>query len=105
MLPVVNPNVIFRSLPDGAVLFSTTDEVYFGLNPVAARVWELLPPASASLDSLCSALEREYPEVAPDELRRDVEELLQDLAEFGLVRHTSGDGGNDAHAQTARADS
>jgi hypothetical protein len=101
MLPVVNPNVIFRSLPDGAVLFSTKDEVYFGLNPVAARVWELLPQTSGSMDELCATLALEYPEVAADALRRDVEELLRDLAEFGLVRTAGAERDGAAQAQTA----
>ncbi|HJR41551.1 MAG TPA: PqqD family protein [Gemmatimonadaceae bacterium] len=85
MLPVANPRVIYRSLPDGAVLFSTTDEVYFGLNTVAARVWELLPPASRSLDDMLDHLAREYPEVRPEVLRDDVRSLLADLAGYGLV--------------------
>ncbi|HJU88924.1 MAG TPA: PqqD family protein [Gemmatimonadaceae bacterium] len=85
MLPVANPRVIYRSLPDGAVLFSTVDEVYFGLNTVAARVWELLPPATRSLDELLSILERQYPEVRPEVLRSDVLDLLAELAGYGLV--------------------
>lgn len=101
MLPVVNPNVIFRSLPDGAVLFSTRDEVYFGLNPVAARVWELLPPTSGSMDELCATLAREYPDVAAAELRQDVEELLRDLAQFGLVTTAGAEDDSAAKAQTA----
>ena len=46
MLPVPNPKVLFKSMSDGAVLFSTDNEVYFGLNSVGARVWELLPPSA-----------------------------------------------------------
>jgi hypothetical protein len=85
MLPAANPRVIYRSLPDGAVLFSTADEVYFGLNTVAARVWELLPPVSRSLDELLDHLGRQYPEVSPDVLRDDVRSLLAELAGHGLV--------------------
>jgi hypothetical protein len=85
MLPVVNPAVVFRALSDGAVLFSTTDEVYFGLNSVGAKVWQLLPPATATLDQLCTALAAEYPEVAPDTIRSDVIELLEELTVHGLV--------------------
>jgi hypothetical protein len=102
MLPRANPAVIYRSLPDGAVLFSTVDEVYFGLNPVAARVWELLPPATSSLDELCATLGREYPEVAADELREDVRTLLDELEQLGLLTGTTGE---DRHvAQTSAAD-
>ena len=85
MLPVANPKVIFKSMPDGAVLFSTADEVYFGLNEVGARVWELLPPATRTLDELCEAIQRRYPEVALSTIRADVVELLDELAAQGLV--------------------
>ena len=45
VLPTRNPKIIFKALATGAVLYSPQDEVYFGLNPVGVRVWELLPPA------------------------------------------------------------
>ena len=64
MLPVPNPKVLFKSMSDGAVLFSTDNEVYFGLNSVGARVWELLPPVCATFDEICTRLASEYPEVS-----------------------------------------
>ena len=85
MLPIRNEAVIYRALSEGAVLFSLTDEVYFGLNPVAAEVWEMLPPAHMSLDSLCAELATRHPEVSPDDLRADVIELLASLESFGLL--------------------
>lgn len=85
MLPTRNEAVIYRALSEGAVLFSLTDEVYFGLNAVAAEVWEMLPPAHTSLDSLCAALARRHPEVTPGDLRADVVELLTSLQSFGLL--------------------
>ena len=85
MLPVANPKVIFKSMPDGAVLFSTADEVYFGLNEVGARVWELLPPATRTLDELCEAMQRQYPAVPISTIRADVVELLDELSAQGLV--------------------
>ena len=85
MLPVAHPAVIYKSLSDGAVLFSASDEVYFGLNTVGARVWELLPPALSTVDELCDAVARQFPEVAADVIRADVEELLGDLTAYGLV--------------------
>lgn len=67
------------------MLFSVADEVYFGLNPVAAEVWELLPPAHLTLDALCDELCARHPEVPAEELRRDVIDLLESLESFGLV--------------------
>jgi hypothetical protein len=86
MLPTRNEAVIYRSLSEGGVLFSLTDEVYFGLNAVAAEVWEMLPPAThMSLDSLCGELAVRHPEVPPGELRADVIDLLDSLLSFGLL--------------------
>lgn len=85
MLPTRNPNVIYKALATGAVLYSTADEVYFGLNPVGVRIWELLPPAQETLDGLCGVLSSEYPDVPADVIRADVVEILEKLTRLGLV--------------------
>jgi len=85
LLPVPNRNVVFKALPDGAVLLSTQDEVYFALNTVGARVWELLPPRSATLDDLCVALAGQYPEVDRGVIEADVRRLLHELSANRLV--------------------
>ena len=85
MLPVANPKVIYKALSDGAVLFSTEEEVYFGLNEVGARVWELLPPVMRTLDEVCAALTVQYPDADPAMIRADVMELLAELVSHRLV--------------------
>ncbi|MGQ0715661.1 MAG: PqqD family protein [Gemmatimonadaceae bacterium] len=85
MLPTPNPSVIYRALSEGAVLFSVTEEVYFGLNPVAAEVWELLPPVHSTIDALCDILTARHPDVPADQLVADVTELLDSLHSFGLL--------------------
>lgn len=85
MLPVANPNVIYKALAEGAVLLSTADEVYFGLNEVGARVWERLPPVLNTLDEMCAAIAAEYPDADPETVRADVSALLAELTSFGLV--------------------
>lgn len=84
-LPRPNPAVVFCAVEEGAVLLSTEDETYYGLNAVGARVWSLLPPAHLTLESLCAALAADYPEADPDELASDVMALLDDLLESRLV--------------------
>ncbi len=86
-LPVATAHVVYGPLSDGAVLFSTKDEVYFGLNQVGAQVWELLPPATRTLTELCANLERRFEGIAPDVLRRDVAALLDDLLANDLVEY------------------
>lgn len=85
MLPVPNPSVIYKALSEGAVLFSTEEEVYFGLNEVGALVWESLPPVRETLDDLCAVVAARYPDAQPDMIRADIAELLADLAANGLV--------------------
>ncbi|HEX5437351.1 MAG TPA: PqqD family protein [Gemmatimonadaceae bacterium] len=85
MLPVANPKVIYRALSEGAVLLSTADEVYFGLNEVGARIWEHLPPVTHTLEELCTAVHAAYPEADLETIRTDTVELLAELAEHGLV--------------------
>lgn len=85
MLPSPLATVVFQRIDDGAVLFAPATEIYFGLNEVGARVWELLPPVSDSLDALCAQLAVAYPGVESAVLRADVEELLGQLLAEGLV--------------------
>lgn len=85
MLPVPSATVVFQRIDDGAVLFAPATEIYFGLNEVGAKIWELLPPKSESLDQLCTTLAAAYPSVPAAELRSDVEELLTQLVQEGLL--------------------
>lgn len=85
VLPRANRDVIFRTVSEGAVLLHTHDEIYFGLNSVGARIWQLLPPVCQTLDDLCAAVAKEYPSVDADVIRADIVELLDDLAAQRLV--------------------
>src|SRR5262245_29145695 len=85
VLPAPNPDVVFAPLDGGAVLLHRAEDVYFGLNPVAARIWEMLSLGSQSLDSICGELQLMYKEVEPAVLRSDVRELLEELTELKLV--------------------
>ena len=85
-LPVADSTLIFQKVADGAVLFSPATETYFGLNEVGARVWELLPPVSRSLEEVCERLSSFYSDVPPATIRQDVEDLLKSLMAEGLLR-------------------
>ncbi|MDB4884108.1 MAG: hypothetical protein JWL95_2874 [Gemmatimonadetes bacterium] len=86
MLPTRNPNVIFKALATGAVLYSTAEEVYFGLNAVGVRIWDLLPPTQHRLEDLCAVLYAEYPDAPRELIHADVVELLEELTKLGLVQ-------------------
>jgi hypothetical protein len=86
-LPQAHPKVMWTALPDGAVLYETDSEQYFGVNSVGALVWELLPPVTSSFEALCRAVHARYSDVDFDQICQDVSELLDDLKTLGLVQH------------------
>ena len=86
-LPTRNPEVVFKALDEGAVLLSTVEEVYYGLNQIGARIWALLPPATSTFGELCAILAGEHPDVDPEQLRRDAQLFLDDIVTNHLVTH------------------
>lgn len=85
-LPTASPFVMYRQLPDGAVLFSSVEEVYFGLNPTGAFVWEHLAPMCSTVDEVCVEVGRRFPGADPDRVRQDVSRLLRELTANRLVQ-------------------
>lgn len=74
---------VSTSLEDEAVILNLKDGVYYGLDPVGARIWELVQqPQSAG--AIRDILLKEY-EVAPDRCEQDLLRLLQELAARGLI--------------------
>ena len=71
-------------MAEGGVLFSSETEVYFGVNPVGAIIWDLLPKA-ATLEELCATLSARFHDVGPDRIRHDVLSFIADLRANGLV--------------------
>ena len=85
-LPVPSPDVIYRTVDGGAVLLSTGQEVYYGLNTAGAYIWEHLPPVFGTLEEMSASLSALHPEVTAETIRADARELLDDLLANGLVR-------------------
>jgi hypothetical protein len=95
-LPVPAPGAIFKRLPEGAVVFSTESEVYFGVGIVGARIWDLLPPATATVEEMVANLSAQYRDVPASQIRSDVERFLGELLSHGLVRHVAPDSKGDS---------
>ncbi len=83
-LPVPRSTVVWVKLPDGAVLFTPEDEVYYSMNAVATLIWEFLPKVE-DIDALCSSVHQCFPEAELEHVRVDVVALLEDLVGAGLV--------------------
>jgi hypothetical protein len=84
-LPARSDTVIFKEMDEGAVLFCTRSEVYFGLNPVGVQIWAILGTSAATLPEVVDALSANYPEHPRAELETDVREFLAALSEHELV--------------------
>jgi hypothetical protein len=84
-LPRIKPDVVWTQLAEGAVLFSTSQELYYGVNDVATFVWEQLQSQKDSFDELCAAVRERFPDAPAEDVPADVRELLEDFARHGLV--------------------
>ena len=83
-LPRPRPTVVYKDLPEGAILFCTTTEVYYSLNPLGALIWRLLPTCRTE-EEVVASISAEYPDVNLGKISADVRRLLEDLAGNGLV--------------------
>ena len=80
----VSGDVVSRNLMGEAVLLDLATGTYFGLDEVGTRVWQLLE-RHGSIDAVVPAL---LEESAVDEprVRADVDRLIRELSDKGLVR-------------------
>ena len=67
------------------VVLNLANGQYFGLNAVAARIWEMLQDQCCVLD-VRDRLLTTYPDVDPERCTSDLLNVLADLAEADLVR-------------------
>jgi Coenzyme PQQ synthesis protein D (PqqD) len=70
-------------LGDESAILNLKNTVYYGLNPVGARVWSLLQRPKR-ISELRDALLEEF-EVDADSCERDLLELLQKMRTEGLI--------------------
>ena len=71
-------------LGEEAAILNMKNSVYYGLNPVGARVWNLLQQAR-SVGELRDTILEEY-EVETDRCERDLFELLEKMRSEGLIQ-------------------
>ncbi len=79
----VSDDVVFRELDGEAVILNLDSGIYFGLDEVGTRFWQLIEQDGRVALAL-EALEAEY-DVETDVLRADVDRLVDALVEKGLM--------------------
>ena len=83
----VSDDVVFRELDGEAVLLNLASGIYFGLDAVGTRVWQLIEQ-HGRLDTVLERMCEEY-DAPADVLQRDLLRIASELAQKGLV--VSGD--------------
>jgi hypothetical protein len=80
----VAPDVMFRLVGNEGVLVNLTTERYLGLNPIGARMWNVLTCAD-SIQAAFDQLLEEY-DVEAERLRTDVEGFIEQLLAQKLIQ-------------------
>ena len=80
----VAEDVVSCDLDGEAAILNLKDGVYYGLNPVGARVWKLVQEP-VTLENILEAILEEY-DVEEEQCFQDTVELLEELQDKGLVK-------------------
>lgn len=75
--------VMARTVGDETVILDLASGTYYGLDPVGARIWQLLADGK-SLGEVCDVMFGEY-DVAREVLEGDILRLTEELNAKGLV--------------------
>ncbi|HXX44397.1 MAG TPA: PqqD family peptide modification chaperone [Candidatus Acidoferrales bacterium] len=84
---VASPHQVSCPLGEESAILSLNSAIYYGLNPVGTRIWNLLQKPR-SIAELRDALVEEY-DVAADRCERDLLELLEEMSAEGLIEASS----------------
>ena len=83
---MIPETVLFRELDGESVLLNLTTESYLGLNEMGTHMWTVMT-AAPSIQAAYEELLTEY-DVEPDVLHQDMESLIGQMLEQGLVELT-----------------
>ena len=75
--------VMARTVGEETVILDLASGTYFGLDPIGARIWQLIGEGR-TLAEICATMLEEY-EVEREQLETDVLRLTGELVERGLV--------------------
>jgi hypothetical protein len=76
--------IVFKQVGSEIVLLDFERGIYFGLDAVGARIWQLVAD-ERSIAEILQTLGDEY-DVTPEVLAQDVAELVEDLTAKGLLQ-------------------
>ena len=79
----IPPQVMARQVGEETVILNLESGVYFGLDPVGARIWQLMTDGK-TFAGICDAMQEEF-EVDHSVLEQDVLRLARELLDQGLI--------------------
>lgn len=79
----ISEQVVYKPVGDELVLLDFQSGMYYGLDPIAVRVWELIA-AQHPLGEIVETMLAEY-DVPRETLEGDIDALLEELERRGLV--------------------
>ena len=82
-LVTIPAQVMARQVGNESVILDLSSGTYYGLDPVGARIWQLMTEGQ-TLAQVCETMLAEY-EVSREDIERDVLALVQTLADKQLV--------------------
>jgi len=82
-------SVLYQFLEDEIVLLNLANQCYYGLDDVGGRMWELLIEEHA-VSKVAERLQSEF-DVAPENLRADLNQLVRELVSAGLLKASQRD--------------
>ncbi len=79
----IAPQAVARKVGEELVILHLESGTYFGLDPVGARIWELIGEEK-TLAEVCEAMLEEY-DVPREDIERDTMNLLEELLAQDLI--------------------
>ncbi len=79
-----NEQIIDGELDDNQVMMHLDKGKYFGLDPVAKRIWELIEEPK-NIEEITVILLEEF-EVSPEQCNEEVQDFLNKAIEFDIIK-------------------
>lgn len=84
MTYLVSPDCVSCPVEDGIAILDLKSNIYYSLDTVGVSIWDRMS-TPASLDDLTRTVSSEY-DVSPEVCRGDIEDLLKDMLQHGLIQ-------------------
>jgi hypothetical protein len=81
---VISTDVVSCDLDGEAAILNIESGIYYGLDPIGAKIWNILQNP-CSISDLINSITKEY-DVEEERCKTDIFELVNDLIDNGLVK-------------------